>query len=167
MKIRQQIYRKFLLGLHIGLSLSSVSSIVEASSHREAPFITQQPKVDGTDFYIFRSYEPGRSGFVTLIANYQPLQDTYGGPNYFSMDQNALYEIHIDNIGDGKEHITYQFRFKNNLQDLALSVGGKKVSIPLVNAGSINNIPDANLNIHETYTINAVFGNRRNGTSIP
>ena len=44
------------------------------------------PKVDGTDFYMFRSYEPGRDGFVTLIANYLPLQDSYGGPNYFTLD---------------------------------------------------------------------------------
>ena len=56
-----------------------------ASSHREAPFITEHPKVDGTDFYMFRSYEPGRQGFVTLIANYLPLQDSYGGPNYFTL----------------------------------------------------------------------------------
>ena len=73
-----------------------------ASSHREAPFITRQPKVDGTDFYMFNSYEPGRAGYVTLIANYLPLQDAYGGPNYFSLDPNALYEIHIDNNGDAQ-----------------------------------------------------------------
>ena len=64
-----------------------------ASSHREAPAITQYPKVDGTDLYVFRSYEPGRSDFVTIIANYVPLQDAYGGPNYFTMDPDALYEI--------------------------------------------------------------------------
>ncbi len=73
-----------------------------ASSHREAPFITTAPKVDGTDFYMFRSYEPGRDGYVTLIANYLPLQDAYGGPNYFALDPNALYEIHIDNNGDAQ-----------------------------------------------------------------
>src|SRR6185369_14214780 len=53
------------------------------SSHREAPGITGRPKLDGTDFYAFRSYEPGREGYVTLIANYIPLQDAYGGPNFF------------------------------------------------------------------------------------
>src|SRR5262245_63930228 len=66
-----------------------------ASSHREAPFITTRPKVDGTDFYMFASYEPGRDGYVTLLANYLPLQAPYGGPNYFSLDPDALYEIHI------------------------------------------------------------------------
>ena len=65
-----------------------------ASSHREAPGITRLPQVDGTDFYLFRSYESGREGFVTLIANYNPLQDPYGGPNYFPLDADAVYEIH-------------------------------------------------------------------------
>src|SRR5580765_4621868 len=64
-----------------------------ASSHREAPFVAGLPRVDGADFYMFRSYEPGRSDYVTLIANYSPLQDSYGGPNYFSLDPAALYEI--------------------------------------------------------------------------
>ncbi|HTU63171.1 MAG TPA: DUF4331 family protein, partial [Polyangiales bacterium] len=50
------------------------ASTAFASSHREAPFITENPKVDGTDFYMFKSYEKDRQGFVTLIANYQPLQ---------------------------------------------------------------------------------------------
>ena len=76
------------------------SVIGQGSSHREAPGITKTPKLDGTDFYMFRSYEPGRSGFVTLVANYIPLQDPYGGPNYFSLDPDAVYEIHVDNNAD-------------------------------------------------------------------
>ena len=74
------------------------------------PAITEMPKVDGTDFYMFRSYETGREGYVTLIANYMPLQDAYGGPNYFALDPDACYRIHIDNDGDGVEDITFQFR---------------------------------------------------------
>ena len=59
---------------------------------------------------MFRSYESGRDGYVTLIANYLPLQDAYGGPNYFTLDPDAFYRIHIDNTGDGVEDITFQFR---------------------------------------------------------
>ncbi|MDP0947490.1 DUF4331 family protein, partial [Klebsiella pneumoniae] len=80
----------------LAAALLCLAGTAQASSHREAPFITTAPKVDGTDFYMFRSYEPGRDNMVTLISNYQPLQYAYGGPNYFSMDPNALYEIHID-----------------------------------------------------------------------
>src|SRR5687768_17399231 len=99
-----------------------------ASSHREAPFITTQPKVDATDFYMFSSYENGRAGYITLIANYLPLQDPYGGPNYFSLGPNALYEMHIDNRGDAREDISLQFRFKNTLKGITLPIGDKNIA---------------------------------------
>lgn len=140
-----------------------------ASSHREAPFITTSPKVDGTDFYMFISYETGRAGYVTLIANYQPLQDAYGGPNYFKLDSNALYEIHIDNNGDAVEDITFQFRFDNTLANsgkgVELPIGDAKVAIPLTQAGPVANLKDANLNVAETYSVKAVRGDRRKGTA--
>jgi hypothetical protein len=136
----------------------------QASSHREAPSITTTPKVDGTDFYMFSSYETGRTGYVTLIANYQPLQAPYGGPNYFQMDPNALYEIHIDNNGDAKEDISFQFRFKNALKGITLPIGGKNVAIPLIQAGGVTEPNAATLNVNETYTVDIVRGDRRTGT---
>ncbi len=139
-----------------------------ASSHREAPFITTAPKVDGTDFYMFNSYESGKAGNVTLIANYLPLQDAYGGPNYFSLDPNALYEIHLDNNGDGKEDLTFQFQFKNTLAGngagITLPIGGKDVAIPLRQAGAVTNAADAPLSYTESFTLNVVRGDRRSGT---
>ena len=78
----KQVFRLSLLA-----AAACAAGLSLASSHREAPFITTSPKVDATDFYMFRSYEGvapdgsgGRSDYVTLIANYQPLQDPYGGP---------------------------------------------------------------------------------------
>ena len=142
-----------------------------ASSHREAPFITTSPKVDGTDFYMFRSYEGvaangsgGRSDYVTLLANYQPLQAPYGGPNYFQMDPNGLYEIHIDNNGDAREDLTFQFRFKNALKGIPLTIGSASVPIPLIQAGAVANLNDANLNVNESYTVNLMRGDRRKGS---
>ena len=139
-----------------------------ASSHREAPGITNSPKVDGTDFYMFRSYEGvaangtgGRSDYVTLLANYQPLQAPYGGPNYFQMDPNALYEIHVDNTGDAVEDITFQFKFKNTLKSIALPIGAQSVPIPLIQAGTVSTPNDPNLNVNETYEIKVVRGERR------
>ncbi|OQW31351.1 MAG: hypothetical protein A4E19_20420 [Nitrospira sp. SG-bin1] len=142
---------------------AATGSSAQASSHREAPLITEMPKVDGTDFYMFRSYEQGREAFVTIIANWLPLQDAYGGPNYFFLDPDALYEIHIDNTGDAKEDITFQFRFKNTLQNLSVPVGGKNVPVPLINIGPISAGSPQNLNIVETYTLDVVRGNRRSG----
>jgi hypothetical protein len=149
------------LALACAAALAGIAPAALASSHREAPFITTSPKVDGTDFYMFRSYEDGRADYVTLIANYQPLQDAYGGPNYFSMDPNAMYEIHVDNDGDAREDITFQFRFKNNLKDIALGIGGASVSIPLIQAGQVSDPNAAALNLNETYTVNVVRGDRR------
>ena len=133
----------------------------QASSHREAPFITEQPKVDATDFYMFRSYEPGHEGYITLIANYVPLQDPYGGPNYFALDPQALYEIHVDNDGDGVENVTFQFHFRQARRDIALDVGGRQVAIPLVQAGQITSVRPATQNSYETFSVDMVTGPRR------
>ncbi|MQA22673.1 DUF4331 domain-containing protein [Rugamonas rivuli] len=161
----QTIVKHAMRAAVIGAIASAFAPAAMASSHREAPFVTQSPKVDGTDFYMFRSYESGRANFVTLIANYIPLQDAYGGPNYFAMDPNALYEIHIDNNGDAKEDLTFQFRFTNTNKDSKLTVGGKQVSIPLViNGGAIAGPNAAGANVRETYTVNVVRGDRRTGT---
>ncbi len=149
--------------LTVALLMATGSFTAMASSHREAPSITKTPKVDGTDFYMFNSYEAGRSGYVTMIANYLPLQDAYGGPNYFSLDPNALYEIEIDNVGDAKEHITFQFRFTQTLKDLKVPVGGQMVSVPLSNIGAITNNSSSAQNTAESYTVTMVKGNRRTG----
>ncbi len=144
----------------------AVAGSAQASSHREAPFIATQPTVDATDFYMFNSYEAGRDGFVTLIANYYPLQDPYGGPNYFRLDPQALYEIHIDNNGDAREDITFQFRFATQIKDISLPIGGVEVSVPLSNVGGIGPGRGDNgaSNVIETYTVDVVRGDRRSGS---
>ena len=110
---------------------------------------------------MFASYEPGREGFITLIANYLPLQDAYGGPNYFQLDPNALYEIHVDNNGDAREDITFQFRFKNKLAGTTLPIGGKNIAIPLIQSGPVTDINSPALNVAESYTVDIVRGDRR------
>jgi hypothetical protein len=157
--------KKSMLALAIVGTLVSIASLpVLASSHREAPFIAGQQKVDGTDLYLFRSYETGRAGFVTVMANYMPFQDPQGGPNFNQYDPNALYEIHFDTVGDGKEHITFQFRFTNASKRTALTVGGMSVLIPLINSGPIAGVNPAALNVRESYTIDIIRGDRRTGT---
>ncbi len=138
-----------------------------ASSHREAPGTTEQPKVDGTDFYMFRSYESGRDGYVTFIANYQPLQAPYGGPNYFTMDPDALYEIHVDVDGDAVEDITYRFDFDNNLVNgtgVTVPVGDKTLPIALRAGGQISAGNSAALGETENFTVSVIEGDRRSGS---
>ena len=134
-----------------------------ASSHREAPSLLSQPQVDGTDFYMFRSYEQGRENFVTLIANYNPLQDPYGGPNYFPLDDDAFYDIHISNDGDAVEDLTFRFKTLRRSPFLALEVGdpGATESVPvsLVNIGSFGaGIGKAGVNEQRSYTLRLIRG---------
>jgi hypothetical protein len=142
------------------LAMLGLAATAGASSHREAPAITETPKVDATDFYMFRSYEPAREGYVTLIANYIPLQDAYGGPNYFGPDPDALYNIHVDNTGDGVEDITFSFDFAVYNQDIAIPVGDATVSIPLLAAGQFLGNPGdfGALNEARLYLVSAVRG---------
>ncbi|ERL55131.1 DUF4331 domain-containing protein [Psychrobacter aquaticus] len=142
-----------------------VSASAVASSHREAPSITKTPKVDASDFYMFNSYENNRKDYVTIIANYLPLQDAYGGPNYFALDPDALYEIHIDNNGDAVEDITFQFDFTQNLNSIEIdsdrNPSTPNVAIPLSNAGDASN--PANVQTSESYNVTMVKGDRRSG----
>jgi len=133
-------------------------ALAGASSHREAPDIAGKPRVDGTDFYMFRSYEPGRSGYVTFLANYIPFQDPQGGPNFYSMDENAVYSINIDNVGTARPAMVFEFKFKNVTKKLAVTAGDKKVAIPLINAGPVD-AAGAKLNLVQSYTVRLI----RNG----
>jgi hypothetical protein len=120
--------------------------------------------VDATDLYMFRSYEPGRQDYVTILANYMPFQDPQGGPNFFMFDPDALYEIHLDNNGDAKEDLSFQFRFANTSKGQSLTVGGQQTQIPLINSGTLGaTVNPAALNVRETYGVSLVRGGRRSG----
>jgi hypothetical protein len=167
--------RTRLIGGLTALATTLSPALGLASSHREAPFITKNPKVDGTDFYLFNSYESGRSGYVTLLANYLPLQDAYGGPNYFGLDPDAIYEIHIDNNADAVEDITFQFSFQTTLANsgtgITLPVGPsgstKAIAVPFVAIGPLSAADESARNVLDTYKLNIIRGARRTGTATP
>ncbi len=155
------------LSAALAVALASTAMPALASSHREAPGITKMPKVDNTDVYAFQSYEPGRTGYTTLIANFQPSEDPGSGPNYYTMDPDALYEIHVDNVGDAVENLTFQFQFTNTLKGdrgKTITVGGKDLPIALRAIGPISAPSDINLGEDEAYTLTMVTGDRRTGT---
>ena len=132
-----------------------------ASSHREAPLLTEMPKVDGTDFYMFRSYETGRENYVTFLANYIPIQAPYGGPNFFELDPDARYQINVENDGSAGDDLVFEFRFFEVFQDQQLNVGGVMVAHPLRTAAPIP--LSSTSNDPWIYTVNVI----RDGVSTP
>jgi Domain of unknown function (DUF4331) len=119
------------------------------SSHREAPEISQDPVADSTDLYAFVS--PDQPDTVTLIANYIPLQEPSGGPNFYSFGEfpDVHYAIHIDNDGDGKPDVTYRFDFKTSLRD---------EDTFLYNTGPITALDSPDWNNRQFYTVSRVGG---------
>ncbi len=87
--------KRILLAATSLIAAAAVAPRVYASSHREAPMIAGMPRLDASDFFFFRSYEPGRQNYVTMIADYLPLQDPAGGPNFFNLEHNGYWTKRI------------------------------------------------------------------------
>jgi hypothetical protein len=123
------------------------------SSHREAPEISKDPVADSTDLYAFVS--PDDPNTVTLIANYVPLQSPDGGPNFYEFGDDVLYHINIDNNGDGKAEIIYEFRFSTVVEN---------PNTFLYNTGPVQSLTDKNWNRRQVYSLNRQDrrGNQRN-----
>ena len=112
------------------------------SSHREAPEISKDPVADNTDLYAF--VDPNDSSKVTILANYIPLEEPAGGPNFFQFGDDVLYEIKIDNDGDARADVTYQFRFKTRITNPETF---------LYNTGPITSLTSPSWNVRQTYTV--------------
>src|SRR5438445_13613446 len=82
----------------------------DASSHREAPLISEDPTADNTDLYAFRS--PDKPSTFTIVSNWVPGEDPAAGPNYYTFSQSARYNIYLDRNGDGGPDVRDTFRFK-------------------------------------------------------
>ena len=154
--------RKLLTGGIIGamafaLLLNGTLRPSKASSHREAPLIVSDPLADNTDVYAFRSTEAGREGFVTLIANYIPFEEPSGGPHFYKFDDNVLYEIKIDNTGDGVEDLTYQFRFNTQFKNPDSILGMAAPNEAVAGTGAveplITSLNDPDYNEPQIYTV--------------
>jgi hypothetical protein len=115
------------------------------SSHREAPEISADPVADSTDLYAFVS--PDQPSTVTLIANYIPLEQPAGGPNFYQFGDDVRYAVHIDNDGDGLADITYQFDFHSRLRDPETF---------LYNTGPITSLTSPNWNSRQFYSVRMI-----------
>jgi len=146
----------FFLMMMMFLNSVGIQSIL-ASSHSEAPLISMDRFADNTDTYAFRSIEPGREGYVTLIANYIPFQDPSGGPQFFRFDDSVLYEIKIDNTGDGLEDVVYQFQFNTKIKNPNTILGHNAITLGNANSnGVISSLNDLDYNMPQTYTVTRI-----------
>jgi hypothetical protein len=133
-----------LIGL-LAMGLAFLPGSSRASSHREAPLISLDPSADNTDIYAFVS--PDDPDTVTIIANYIPLEEPAGGPNFATFDDNVRYAINIDNDGDSKDDITYEFRFKTKIRNK---------NTFLYNVGPITSLDDPDWNMPQTYSVTRI-----------
>jgi hypothetical protein len=140
------------IGLAVALVLLRLGGpgSAKASSHSEAPLISQDPRADNTDLYAF--VDPQNTNDVTIIANYIPLEAPASGPNFYSFDDNVLYEIKIDNNGDGVPDIGYQFRFNTTTRN---------PNTFLYATGPISSLTDPNWNRPQTYTVTLVHFDKK------
>jgi hypothetical protein len=113
-----------------------------ASSHREAPGIAGTPRLDATDVYAFLS--PDKKGTVTLLANFMPFSEPAGGPNFYTFEDGAAYDIAVDTNGNAQPDVVYRWTFKTKVKD------GNQF---LYNTGPVNSIKDKTLNVVQTYNL--------------
>jgi hypothetical protein len=135
------------------LTALAPSSVV-GSSHREAPLISEDPTADNTDLYAWRT----DGNTVTIVANFIPLEEPAGGPNFSNFSENVLYEIKVDNTGDARADVTYQFRFDTKIADSDLF--GQSFlfnDFPLETTGDLDQL------ITQSYTVTRVSRNSGGG----
>jgi hypothetical protein len=148
-KMELRITRRAMIGLGLAAVLTASSFALlrtetgTASSHREAPLIAGDPRNDNTDVYAFVS--PDRPDTVTLLANWIPFQEPNGGPNFYTFDTNSRYNIKIDNDGDAKPDIVYQWTFRDDDR--------RGNATFLYNNGPVTSLNDENLLFRQRYRL--------------
>ncbi|MET7937953.1 DUF4331 domain-containing protein [Streptomyces sp. NPDC005322] len=132
-----------------GLTAAGVAVLqpqtAQASSHREAPLISGQPQYDTTDVYAFVS--PDKPDTTTMVVNMLPMEDPAGGPNFFKFANDARYDLHVDNDGDGQGDLLFRWTFKDHL---------KNGDTFLYNTGPVTSLDDPDLNFTQTYDLEVI-----------
>ena len=118
---------------------------VAASSHREAPAISQDPQADNTDVYAFR--DTTDPTMLNIQANFIGLEQPNGGPNFGRFSDDVQYSIHVDNNGDVADDIKYNFRFRTTITN---------PNTFLYNTNQITSPTDPDLSIRQTYSVEKV-----------
>lgn len=134
--------RQILLGL---LGMFLLPAIGLGASHREAPLTSLDHSIDITDVYAFRSPEDGTK--AVFIMNVSPFSEPGGGPNFYSFDDEARYQINIDNDGDSLEDVTFQFAFRTIISN---------PNTFLTATGPVTSLTDPDLNVRQVYDLKLI-----------
>ncbi|MEV6520715.1 DUF4331 domain-containing protein [Longispora sp. NPDC051575] len=135
--------------------LAALPQGANASSHREAPLIAGEPRLDNTDLYAFVS--PEMPDKVNLVANWIPFEEPNGGPNFYKFATDAAYDINIDNDGDARPDLVYRWTFTDHYRN---------PNTFLYNTGVVTSLTDPDLNFYQTYKLERFAGHERT-TLIP
>ena len=140
------------------LAGTMVAPYTGASSHREAPMISNDPAADTTDMYVFRS--PDAPDTVTAIMNVWPFQLPEGGPNWYLFDENVRYSMHVTQDGGSTEDLRLDFRFRTEQRN---------PNTFLYNTGPVDSLDSPNLVQRQFYSVDLVAGGQttRLGENIP
>jgi hypothetical protein len=136
----------------LGMGVFGSAKLTHASSHREAPYTSTDQQVDATDLFAFVA--PDSPDSVTFVANYMPFEKAASGPNWYKFGDDVLYEINIDNNGDAKDDLTFQFRFHSDINP----ANPFNANTFLYNTGVVNNLTDATLNQRQFYSVSLLKG---------
>src|SRR5947209_7229346 len=129
----------------VALAIPMLAPLASASSHREAPMISQDPAADNTDVYAFVS--PDRADSVTMVGCWYPFQEPGGGPNFYRFADDAEYVMHVDNDGDANDDVSFVFKFRTDVRN---------PNTFLYNTGPIKSLDDPNWNVRQFYSVTRV-----------
>ena len=152
--MRKFLYSAFASLAVIALVVGLAPAASSAASHREAPLISLDPTADISDFFMFRSYEPGQEDKVILIMDVIPGEEPSSGPNYWNFDPSVLYEFGIDNDKDGDaDDIRFEFRFKNEFRGINKDLGLFLSYVALPPITALDGAGSEGLGLRQTYTV--------------
>jgi len=135
------------------LTSASAPDRALAASHREAPLIALDPAADITDFFAFRSYEPGKADKVVLIMDVMS-EEPSSGPNYWNFDPNVTYSFSVDNNGDGNaDDVRFDVCFKTELRGTSDALGLFLPYVALPPVTALDGPGSEGIGLRQTYSI--------------
>jgi hypothetical protein len=117
-----------------------------AASHRNGPLLLEDQTANLNDYYLFRSWETGRTDRVVMSMSAQGFQNPSNGPSYYKFSDSVLYRFNINNSRglDGNPDLSIEFYFNTTLRENPTF---------LSYFGVIDSIDSPGILLYQTYTV--------------